>query len=334
MAERVAKYNFDYDRQAPTKQAGPSRRPESAKGVVSSPSQQGFLPTIPQLTGFGKYLNIFIKYGFYLTILCLFSFIIIIVLQYLGFKTLSLLPDDGGLITMPLLPTNRQISYPKQFIAADASANFLYLVPSNYTVSFDVYVGSDFVNQSVPRVILYRSLAPVVLTATDTTIAGIARKMPQTNFILYLDPYTNDLNAVVYVAPMNMNTIMSSISGSASGSASGRPSGSASGSVLASTAITMPSIQNIPVRTPFRITMMLSDVLLEIYINGELRKSVPLIGGNPLQVPSNANFYGPPTIVGSSVLISNLSYWNTSLTSKSIRTYGKEPFNSTVFANL
>jgi hypothetical protein len=164
--------------------------------------------------------------------------------------------------------------------------------------------------------------------------------MPQTNFILYLDPYTNDLNAVVYVAPMNMGSTTDSVPGSASGSASGRPSGRPSGTPsgstasTSSTAITMHPIKNIPIRTPFRITMMLSDVLLEIYINGDLSKSVPLIGGSPLQVPSNANFYGPPTIVGSSVLVSNLSFWNTSLTSKSIRTYGKEPFNSTVFANL
>jgi hypothetical protein len=332
MGEKFAKYNFDYDRQAPTKQVDPSRRFEASKPVTPGSSQQSFLPAIPQLSGVGKYLNIFVKYSFYLSVLCLLSFVIIIVLQYLGFKTLSLLPDDGGLITLPLIPTNRQISYPKNFIAADASANFLYLVPSNYTISFDVYVGSDFINQSVPRVILYRALEPVVLTASDTTISGIARKMQQTNFILYLDPHTNDLNAVVYVAATSIESFTNSASGSASGRPSGRPSGSAT--TVVSTAVTMPSIQNIPIRTPFRITMMLSDVLLEVYINGDLRKSVPLIGGSPLQVPSNANFYGPPTIVGSSVLVSNLSYWNTSLTSKSIRTYGKEPFNSTVFANL
>ena len=92
----------------------------------------------------------------------------------------------------------------------------------------------------------------------------------------------------------------------------------------------MTPIKNVPLKTPFRITMMLSDVLLEIYIDGDLQRSVPLIGGTPITTGSNINFYGPPTIVGRSVLISNVSYWNTILTSKSIRTYGKESINSSV----
>ena len=97
--------------------------------------------------------------------------------------------------------------------------------------------------------------------------------------------------------------------------------------------IVMMPIKNVPLRTPFRITMMLSDVLLEIYINGDLQRSVPIIGGTPITTESNIHFYGPPTIVGRSVLVSNISYWNSVLTSKSIRTYGKESFNSSVFTS-
>lgn len=289
----------------------------------TNPQHTGFLG--PEPTGYSRYISRFFQYSFYLTIICLLSFVLLIVLQFMGFKTFSLLPDDGGLITVPLLPTNRQVSFPKGLMAANASANFLHTVPSNYTISFDVFIQSNFVDPSIPRVLLYRALSPVILTSSDTTIGRIANKMPQTNFILYLDPYTNDLMANVYVMPSD------ALSGSPSGSPSGTPSGSPSGSSVR--VISMPSIKNVPIKTPFRITMMLSDILLEVYINGDLQKSVPLIGGSPITVPSNSNFYGPPSIVGQSVAISNLSFWNTPLSSHSIRTYGKEAFNSTVFTN-
>ena len=369
-------------------------------------------------SGYLGYFNTFLKYSFYLTLLCIFAFMLLIVLQFLGFKAFSFLPDDGGFITIPLLPTNRQIAFTKNVMPSNEAADLKNIVASNYTISLDVYIKNEFVSQSIPRVLLYRATSPVTLLATDNTIAKIANKMPQTNFILYLDPYSNDLMANIYVIPRD--TVSGSPSGSpsgmltasgstasgstvsgstatgsaASGSATsvstasgpaasgpaasgpatsgpaataggscvcppggqaGSSSGTVGGAILGGVAtssliagstltnqpslmtnakiMTMPKIENIPMKTPFRITMMVSDVLLEVYINGELEKSVPLIGGSPLNIQSNSKFYGPPDITRQSVLVSNISYWNTSLTSHSIRTYGKEGLNSAVFTS-
>ena len=305
---------------------------QNAKHVNTSRSDN-YRPThvgAQNPSAYEKYFTLFLKYSFYAVLMVLFSFVLLIVLNTLGFKTFSFLPDDGGLIEIPLLPTNRQVVFPNRIMASDASANLLNLNPYNYTMSVDVFIDSDFVNQSVPRVILYRAPEAVTLTSADKTIDIISAKMPQSNFILYLDPYTNDLMADVFVVSnKNMDSPSTQIvgpSGSPSGP-SGRPSGQ-SGSLPAKK-ISMPRIENVPIRTPFRVTVMLSDLVLEVYINGELEKSQPLIGGIPRATTSQ--FYGPPAIVGQSVQVSNISYWNTSLSSKSIRVYGKETLNSSVF---
>jgi len=332
MGDKYQKHNFDFkpERASPVEPRVVTRAPSSLFGSPIT------------IESSGKYLTIALKYSFFAVMFFMFSLVFLIVLQSMGFKTFSFLPDDGGAIPIPYLPTNRQIAFPTSIMAADASANLINLVSSKYTVSLDVFIESDFVNQSVPRVLLYRSANNVVLTASDTSIEEIILKMPQTNFILYLDPYTNDLMAEIIFLP----TTNGSPTGSSSGIPSGIPSGRAGArpnqiqktadrtllDSLNITTISMPPITNVPIRTPFRITMMLSESLLEVYINGDLQKSVPFLGNTMRLVPTATPFYGPPTIVGRAVHVSNISYWNTPLSSKAIRTYGKETLNAAVFS--
>jgi hypothetical protein len=328
----VAKYNFDYE--TPDVE---TRRPSDAR-PPSDERRRRVSDYLPSSRGGENFFTTFLKFSFFAVMFALFSFVFLIVLQTLGFKTFSFLPDDGGVFSVPLLPTNRQNAFSNRLMAADASANLVNVVSSNHTVSLDVYINNDFINQSVPRVLLYRTLIPVVLSANDTSIAGIILRMPQTNFVLYLDPYTNDLMATVVCQSSNAP------SGIPLGIPSGVPRARASAAQNAADAaimtqvgiktISIAPIENVPIRKPFRITMMLSDVLLEVYINGELQKSVPFNGNVLRVVPAKSHFYGPPAIVGQSVLVSNISYWNTSLSSKAIRLYGKESLNASVFSKV
>lgn len=320
-----SKYNFDYKTpDAETRDTSDGRRQSDGKRSkvydYASSSRSG-----------GNLFTTLLKFSFFAVIFVLFSFVFLIVLQTLGFKTFSFLPDDGGIFSIPLLPTNRQTVSSNRLMAADASANLVNVVSSNHTFSLDVYINNDFINQSVPRVLLYRSAAPVILTANDTSIAEIILRMPQTNFVLYLDPYTNDLMATVVCQATGSPSGSSGPSGP-SGPSGTRPSAdNAMLTTLGIKTISITPIENLPIRKPFRITIMLSDVLLEVYINGDLQKSVPF-NGNILRVaPAKSDFYGPPTIVGRSVLVSNISYWNTPLSSKAIRLYGKEPLNASIF---
>jgi hypothetical protein len=253
-------------------------------------------------TSFSNYVMIFLKYSFFTVLLVFVSFVFLLILQSLGFKVYSLTPEDGGAIIVPG-PTNRQIVMNTSKWPANKEAELANLVAYNYTISIDVFITNTIVDQSVPRVILYRSRNPVTLVSTDKSINSLSStKMSDTNFILYLDPHKNDLMADVYLNDAN------------------------------STKLSIPPIENLPIQRPFRITMMLSNNLLEIYINGELQKSLPFNNGKiPRDVDTQSKFYGPPDFVGHTVLVSKVSYWATILSSKAIRVYGNEPFNTSVF---
>jgi hypothetical protein len=253
-----------------------------------------------------KYIMIILKFSFYTVLLVFVSFIFLLVLQSLGFKVYSFLPEDGGIIAVPG-PTNRQNIMKSLIWPASKEAKLENLVPYNYTISIDVAISNTIINQSVPRVLLYRAPESVVLSATtDKSISAISTKMSQTNFIIYLDPYKNDLMVDVFLNATRGTS---------------------------NSKVSMSPIENVPIQKPFRITMMLSNNLLEIYINGELQKSLPFNNGDiPRDVDTKSNFYGPPDIVKQNVVVSNVSYWATPLSSKAIRVYGKEPFNTGIFA--
>ena len=178
--DRYSKHNFTNNRQLDTKQAQMDiKQAELAKASnVSSTHSSSY--------GYQKYLNMFLKYSFYLSVLSIFALMILIVLQFLGFKPFSFLPDDGGFIEIPLLPTNRQKAFTKSIMPSNTTAGLQNLVSSNYTISLDVYIDNVFITQSIPRVILYRAdKDDVELLSTDNTIEKIFKKMPQTNCILY-----------------------------------------------------------------------------------------------------------------------------------------------------
>lgn len=328
-----------------------------------------------------SFLNLILKYAFYLSGLALIIFIFLIVLHFFGIRIFKFGADGGGIIPIPA-PTNRQIMFNKQIMAVSDAGKFNNLVGMKYTVSIDVYVESDFVSQSVPRVFLYRSGSPITLNSRQFNIDQVSAQMMSSNFIMYLDSDKNDLNVRIFTVGVGSDTVLSS-GPVAETVASAAPDPAALAAALAEADTTaeatcsaatataeaqkaaliegkqpptpsqpsqtpqapitrdtyvppprayidMPPIENIPLRTGFKITMMLSDVLLELYINGELQRSVPL-PNPPADLESTSYFYGPPVISRRSIFTSNLSYWNTMLSASSIRVYGKEPVDNTLW---
>jgi len=231
-----------------------------------------------------------VQFLFYISTISLVGFLILVMLHFTMFPVFSFLPGSSGMIPITV-PTNRQQAFIKSIAPADVSAEFNNILPFQYTVSFDAFVKGDFVTQTAPRILLYNSTNALTMTATDT-IDTVAKT--GTNIIVYLDSQINDL----YVRIMTGAT----------------------------THIESPAIKNIPLRTPFRVTLMVSSVLLEVYLNGALQQTVPL-KNTPPTTTTNSKFFGPPVLVQQAVSVMNISYWDTMLPSASIRMYGTEPFN-------
>jgi len=223
--------------------------------------------------------------------------IICIALHFMGVPIFSFVAGDKGIISIPV-PTTTQTAFANSPIPSDTSCDFIGILSTGYSISFDVFLQGDFITTKVPRVLLYRAMAPVVLASTDS-MDSLQMRFGGSNILVYMDPLTNDL----YVAALKTDSTY---------------------------AITEP-IKNVPLRSPFRITLVVSDNFLEVYMNGELKQMLPF-NGEIVSSPSAAKFFGPPPIVNQSIKVGNIQAYNSILSSKLVRMFGQQKISTTLFA--
>jgi hypothetical protein len=196
---------------------------------------------------------------------------------------------DQGYI--PLVQTNDgQLVWTKGPVASDLSANVLRILPNSFTVQMDIYVESERAVGKFDRVLFYRGLRPVV---PDNSLT-LMKQYPESNLIVRLLAETNDLvvSGITLADPSNQETAS-----------------------LEST----PTILNVPIRQPFRLTIVLLPQVLEVYMNGKL------YGTKTFRYPlksSAAYFFGPPDAYRGSVRIMNVQYWDRALSSAEVRKAG------------
>lgn len=240
-----------------------------------------------------------LKYLFIFSTIAFVICLLCVALHYMGVPIFSFVAGDPGIISVPV-PTTEQSAFIKAPMTSDLSCNFFPVLPTGYTISFDTYIIGDFITSTVPRVLLYRSPYPISLQPTDT-IDSLSSLFGNSNIIVFVDPLTNDLFAGALKSD--------------------------------STYILSEPIKNVPLRTPFRITLVVSNNFLEVYLNGQLKQVVAFSGEIISSTPSNY-FFGPPPIVNQSIKIGNVHVWNSELSSKVVRTFGQGSNGSTIFANL
>ena len=241
--------------------------------------------------------SIALKYTFIGSSIRFFICIFCIALHFIGVPIFSFVTGDNGIISVPV-PTTIQTAFPTAPIGSDLSCNFVTVPSTGYTISFDAFLQGDFITSTVPRVLLYRSQAPVSLTSTDT-MGSLLSLFGNSNILVYMDPLNNDL----YVSALKMN----------------------------STYVTTDAIKNVPLRSPFRITIVVSDNFLEVYLNGDLKQMLPY-NGRIISSPSSTYFFGPPAIVNQSIKVGNIQLWNSILSSKVVRIFGQKAISKQLFA--
>lgn len=170
------------------------------------------------------------------------------------------------------------------------SPGFKNLLNADYTLSFDMFVSSDFSTVSSPHVVLYRSTAAKELAA-NMNISTILTTFTDSNLIVYIDSMKNDLNIITQTTTTN-------------GDVTPEP---------------LPTIVNVPVGSPFRVGIIFTSNYVEVYINGKLEATRILKG---TLIGSPGTFYSPPSRVSSSVQIANIQYWARILTPSDLRAIG------------
>ena len=216
---------------------------------------------------------------FYLSSAIFIIFLIAIFVHFTVTPIFKFSPYDKGILNIQTMTAETAwTSVPPAF---DLSANVANPVSSDYTVSLDVFVSSQFSSNIAPRVLLYRGKAPVTLPVTAKE-KDLATLFPNTNLLVYVDNMTNDLNVVATAT--NKEAIS--------------------------------PIKNIPLNTPFKLTIVYMPSFMEVYINGKLQAT--RVFKTP-PITSTYGFWPPPKSVSSLVKVGNFTFWPDALPSSTIR---------------
>lgn len=154
--------------------------------------------------------------------------------------------------------------------------------PFNYSITLDIYLNNPtgYLPDNQYRIVLLRKEALIDEGAPNV-------KNPDTlatqlnglyNLAIYFDKDTNDLIVTVITTNNNQESVI---------------------------------IENAPTRQAFRVGVVVGSNSLDVYLNGRLYKSKPLMA-NPIEI-RNSLFIGPPVSVGSFVQARQLQIWNRAL---------------------
>lgn len=216
---------------------------------------------------------------FFLAGLALFLFIFLVGIHYTVTPVFSFMPGDQGIIPIAT-PGDKQIAFPGAIATQNESCNFADLKTMNVAFAFDLFITSDFTTP-IPRVIWYKSTNPIALQSGDTE-AGLGAKYPSSNVVLYVDPLKNDLKVLIQTKDSASATV---------------------------TATQETVFENLPIRQPVRIGMVIFKNFVEIYINGSLVHTTVGLSDLLNDEAPNLNVFGPPTAVSGSVKVSRITYW-------------------------
>jgi hypothetical protein len=253
---------------------------------VGSTNGKGFLPSFSlgsfAATDSSTMVQTAFTYLFYLSITAFVIFLLLIIVHYTYTPIFSFSAGDGGYIKLASGVADSQIAWEDEPPGSTLITKFTNILPCGFTVSLDVFIDKDLSLSNMERMILYRGKTPVVPDKTKTLQANY----PESNLLIYLQNDTNDL-------------VVSAITSDATGSF----------------VESAPTVLNVPIRKPFRVTAVYLPNLLEVYMNGRFIGS-RVLKGKPLQ--TGTQFLPPPEQFQQTVKILNVSYWARPLLAREI----------------
>ena len=269
----------------------------TSKGPLDMSSVSSIMNMIPTKASDIFYI-LFIASSF-----CFMIFFILFIINYTIYPIFSFSANEPGLFSVPI-PLDRSLAYNREVPAYDLSAAFVPKVgmqSDSYSLGMDVWLTGQFMLSNMPRVILYRA-SPQNIPRTQAE-AGTgnpntkSNAYKDTNIIVWLDPYKNDLFVSVVTANDELITV---------------------------------SAENVPVRNVFRVGIVFSSRFLELYINGKLSMSMPITKEIKCtnETTKSIPFYPSIQPILNNVVIRNLTFWPRILTANDMRANESVPFSS------
>ena len=175
----------------------------------------------------------------YLFSILVVVFVMLLFIHYFIVPVFSFSPGSSGIIPVPGFDVGKLFwdkTNPGQILNKDLPINFLYY---NYTLNLDIFIQNPFQFSKYPRILLSRGKVstPSVSNSSNNTLLSI---IDNYNLVIALLPDTND----ILVSVLNKDNGMENA-----------------------------IIRNVPIQESFRISVVVMEVALEVYINGHLIKT-------------------------------------------------------------
>jgi len=200
--------------------------------------------------------------------------VILVIVNYTIMPIFRLYPGGPGYIPVPGGDTSQVFWKQGSIVPApmsDASSNVVG-VAFPWSFALDIDITNPMHISSGPRILFYRGppiSANPSSSSTSSTLSGLLEKY---NVAIALLPDTTDLTVSVLNSSMGMENVI---------------------------------LRNVPVQTPFRVGVVLSDTAMEVYLNGLLQRTRTFESGT---TPLNATgmFYPPQAMNAEIAKVANL----------------------------
>ena len=256
------------------------------------------------------------------SIVALIIFLVLIVIHYTVKPIFSFLPSNV-IETSNVQNYSSKTLYANSPAPADTKMTFnppiSELNKDKFTYTFDCYLNGSYRSTTVPRVLAYFDSAPVTIRNNNdlrefngdsesdvpklftSENSDLVTKFQKTNFIIYIDPVKNDMKVGVFTVDKVDSTKK----------------------YLEIASI----IPNIPINTPFQISMVLGTTFVEVYKDKKLINTYKIGAKAPSKVILNTGavptagygIYTPISFIGDNVKIGNVQLYNGCLSSGQIR---------------
>jgi hypothetical protein len=194
-------------------------------------------------------------------------------------------PGDPGYIPLPY-GDDGVLYWPKNPGTIRDDSTILANIASGYTLSLDIFIFNPMAFATTPRVIFWRGSQ--AQNSAPSSAPNQKYRISEFNLLFSLNKDTNDLMVdTILDTPGKLQRDIQSV-----------------------------RINNVPIRKGFRVTVVMFNKLMEVYLNGRLYQTRTL----PASPLGSFHFFNPQTLEGqASTAIRNLKIWNRCLSANEVR---------------
>jgi hypothetical protein len=250
-----------------------------------SSQQSGIQQFLPQQSSQSDMKSTLLSVVFRAVLIILVVALILILIHFLIYPIFKVKADEPGLISVPTIISEDKLFWSNKNDIAPLAVTDTPLgstaSSSSYSLTLDIQIDDAHNYTGAPRIIFYRGDNTIRIPRGKEPQATIGSMISNPSLVFALTRDTNDLQISVITQDNNTEGIL---------------------------------LYNVPIRKPFRIGVVLSDKVIEVYTNGLLSRTRSL--SSPPK-PVQGKFWPSPT---TGIQLRNLHIWPTTIMPVEMRT--------------